>query len=131
MLFGLGKYLWMNPKKQPDYLKPLASLPDGSYTLVRHDKDRVEIINDTCGSLSVWYIQTEDFFIAASSQRAIILLLQSFDFNPETASWILSAGCLGPQLSWDKRIRLLIPNSRLLFKWQNVAISIKYKAYCL
>ena len=44
-------------------------------------------------------------FVAATSQRAIVALLGSFEFNSAVVPWMLASGTLGPGNSWDKRIR--------------------------
>jgi hypothetical protein len=58
-------------------------------------------------------VQTEDLFIASTSQRAIIFALQSYEPNDAALSWMLFSGNLGPGLSWDRRIRSLPADSRL------------------
>lgn len=96
-----------------DWWKPLADVPDGSYALFRTDENTVELVSDIVASRTIWYIRTEDIFIASTSQRAIIFFLQDFKMNKTTISWMLSSGTLGPGLSWDKRIQCLGGNSRL------------------
>jgi hypothetical protein len=96
------------------------SIPDGSFALFRNDPDFIEVISDPAGSRSIWYYLDESQLIAATSQRAIIMYLGSFEFNEETIPWMLSTGTLGPYLSWDKRIHLLPPNTTLILdkvKW--------------
>ena len=96
-----------------DWHAPGSAVPDGSYALFRGDNTSVEVLTDAVASRSVWYIKTDDYFIASTSQRAMIILLQSFEKNNEVYSWILTSGTLGPGLSWDQRIRLLPPDSKL------------------
>ena len=96
-----------------DWHAPGSAVPDGSYALFRGDNTSVEVLTDAVASRSVWYIKTDDYFIASTSQRAIIILLQSFEENSEVYSWILTSGTLGPGLSWDQRISLLPPDSKL------------------
>jgi len=85
--------------------RPRSGRPDGAYALFRSDDAVVELVADTVASRTVWYVLTDRMFIASTSQRAIVALLGSFQFNPETVPWVLSAGFLGPDQSWDKRIR--------------------------
>ena len=87
--------------------EPGSPRPDGAYALVRSDAHVVEVVTDTLASRTVWYAQTDDFFVASSSQRAIVALLGRFEFNPDVIPWMLSSGTLGPGLSWDRRIRCL------------------------
>jgi asparagine synthetase B (glutamine-hydrolysing) len=104
-----------------DWWRPRAAAPDGSYALFRAGADAVELLNDVVGSRTVWYSHTDDLFVASTSQRAIVALLGSFEPNPEVAAWMLSAGQLGPGRSYDRRIRVVPPNSRVLLdraKWR-------------
>jgi hypothetical protein len=99
-----------------DWWRPLSDLPDGCYALFRADENGVELVNDVVGSRTIWYAQTDTVFIASTSQRAIVALLGSFDPNPDTAPWMLSAGQLGPDNSYDRRIRVARPNSRVFLE---------------
>jgi asparagine synthetase B (glutamine-hydrolysing) len=89
--------------------------PDGSFGLVRSDDAATELMSDAVGTRTLWHAQTADEFIASTSQRAIVMWLQSYDCNADVFAWQLSSGTLGPGLSWDRRIRALPPASRLLF----------------
>lgn len=97
-----------------DWWRPSAEIPDGSYALFRSDKDTIELISDYLGSRTIWYIHTDNEFIASTSQRAIIFFLQDFQPNPDVYPWMLSSGTLGPGLSWDTRIKFLAGNTRLI-----------------
>jgi hypothetical protein len=57
---------------------------------------------------------TDDFFAASTSQRALVMLLGSFEFNPRVVSWMLTTGTTGPGESWDCRIRCLSGASRVV-----------------
>jgi hypothetical protein len=61
----------------------------------------------------LWYAHAADQFVVSTSQRAIVMWLESFDLNEDVLAWQLSSGTLGPGLSWDRRIRALPPASRL------------------
>ena len=89
--------------------------PDGSFALLRNDADTTELVSDAVGTRTLWYTQTPDELVAATSQRAIVMWLQSYDCNPDVFAWQLSSGTLGPGLSWDRRIRALPPASSLTF----------------
>jgi hypothetical protein len=97
----------------PDWWRPGADAPDGSYALFRGDGSVLDLVSDIVGSRTIWYAQTEELFIAATSQRAIVCFLQSFEPNEAVYPWMLSSGTLGPGLSWDRRIRCLGPDTRL------------------
>jgi hypothetical protein len=94
--------------------EPGSALPDGSYAMFRASRQKIELATDFMGSRTIWYAQTPDTFIASTSQRAIVYFLESFEPNEEAFAWMLSAGSLGPGLSWDRRIQYLPLNSRLL-----------------
>lgn len=104
-----------------DWWRPKAKTPDGSYGLFRSDEAYVELLTDVVASRTIWYAQTENLFVASSSQRAIVSLLEGFEPNDEVSLWMLSSGSLGPGLSWDRRIKCLPGNARLCLNrstWQ-------------
>src|SRR5687768_2561761 len=90
-----------------DWDKPIARHPDGSYALFRNSADHLEAVSDAAASRTIWYFFDDERFVASTSQRALVMFLGSFDFNGEVIPWMLSTGSLGPDLSWDKRIRRL------------------------
>lgn len=110
---------------EDDWWRPMAKIPDGSYALFRSDENTVELVSDIVASRTIWYVQTEDMFIASTSQRAIVFFLQDFRPNKEAFSWVLSSGTLGPGLSWDKTIQCLSGNARLLLNRSSWKLSIK------
>ena len=97
-----------------DWWEPGAEAPDGSYALFRNNETTVELLSDIVASRTIWYVQTEDIFIASTSQRAIVFFLQDYEPNRAVYPWMLSSGTLGPGLSWDSRIRCLEGNARLI-----------------
>ncbi|MCK0131220.1 hypothetical protein MWU59_06840 [Flavobacteriaceae bacterium F08102] len=82
-----------------------SDFPDGSFALFRNDESKFEIVSDIVASRTIWYYFDEDKLIASTSQRAIIMLLESFEFDERVIPWMLSTGSLGPQFSWDKRLK--------------------------
>lgn len=109
----------MNPSS--NWWKPLSQIPDGSYALYRVSESIVEIATDIVASKTVWYYFDENIFLTSSSQRAIVFFLKSFEFNDSLIPWMLSTGGLGPEKSWDKRIKMLQSNSVLTLerkKWE-------------
>ena len=90
-----------------------AGAPDGTYAILRHDDGAVELLSDTFGSRTVWYVHTDELFLASTSQRALVALLGSFKPRAETATWLLAAGNLGPDCGWDERLRRLPIATRL------------------
>jgi hypothetical protein len=109
---------------QDSWWKPLADIPDGSYALFRSDRSKVELLSDTMGARTIWYIQTEKEFIASTSQRAIVAFLGEYQPNPTVYPWMLSTGTLGPELSWDSRIQLLPGDTRLILDRTSWEITI-------
>lgn len=103
-LFGTGGEWWC----------PLAAYPDGSYALFRSDDHHVELVSDACASRTVWYVLTDEMFVASTSQRAIVAVLGSYQPNRQSHAWMLSAGNIGPGLSWDRRIKCVDVNSRVV-----------------
>lgn len=81
-----------------------SEVPDGNFAIFRADKDSVELISDAVGSRTVWYYKDERIFIASTSQRAIVSILGSYQFDDRVVPWMLSTGMLGPSFSWDRRV---------------------------
>jgi asparagine synthetase B (glutamine-hydrolysing) len=99
--------------------KPLNQFPDGSYALFRDGKDNFEIVSDPVASRTIWYYMDDKQFIASTSQRAIVMFLGSFEFEDRVIPWMLSAGSLGPSFSWDKRIKIVPPDSSVVLDKRN------------
>jgi hypothetical protein len=95
------------------------AVPDGSFSMFRSGNGKTQVYTDFVGSRSVWYYKDDDIFIASSSQRAIVMLLGSFETNTDVFPWMLSTGSLGPFISWDRRIKLLASNSSISLDHQN------------
>jgi hypothetical protein len=98
-----------------DWHVPRASLPDGSFALMRVDDAHVELAADSVGSRTLWYALTDHELIASSSQRAIVTLLGSFEPDRAVLPWMLSSGTLGPTGAWDARLTRVQPGERVLF----------------
>ncbi len=96
------------------WAEPGAAIPDGSFALYRGSSAEIEIATDAVASRTIWYTKSSEMFVASSSQRAIVMLLKDFLPNEEVFPWMLSSGTLGPGNSWDRRIELLPPESRLV-----------------
>jgi len=96
---------WQNPQKE---------YPDGSYAIFRNSDDCLEVVSDAAASRTLWYCFDDEYFVASTSQRAIIMFLGSLEFNDQVIPWMLSTGSLGPDSSWDKRIRRLPPDSSVV-----------------
>jgi hypothetical protein len=90
-----------------------SGAPHGTFALVRWDARSVELVADVCASRTLWFTSTSDLFLASTSQRALVALLGSYEHEPEAVSWMLSSGTLGPEVSWDARLRRLAPSARI------------------
>jgi hypothetical protein len=99
-----------------DWWRPLTPPPDGSFALFRSDPAVVELVSDVVASRTIWYYWDESLLLASTSQRALVFCLRSFAFNENVIPWMLSTGTLGPELSWDERIRALPGDSTLLLE---------------
>jgi hypothetical protein len=113
-----------------DWWKVGSTTPDGSYSLFRSDNDTVELISDVVASRTIWYFKNEEIFIASSSQRALVMLMGSFDFNNNTIPWILSTGSLGAFNSWDSRIQQVVPDSIVSLNRTSWELEIHTKPIC-
>jgi len=102
--------------------------PEGTYAIIRHGKDEIEVLTDICGSRPLWYCQTKEVFAISTSQRAILPVLGDFQMEPFAVSWFLSSGQLGPGYSWDQRIRMVPPNSIFSFDLNNWSSKIDTKS---
>jgi len=107
-----------------DWWIPGTPAPDGTYALFRANADVVELLTDAVGTRTIWYAQTPESFFASTSQRALVALLGSFERNEGTVSWMLSAGCLGPDQAWDARIRPVPPNACLRLERASWTVSL-------
>ena len=102
-----------------DWHIPQGRFPDGSYAIFRNSDDYIELVSDAAGSRTIWYYLDDNLFIASTSQRAIILFLGDFVFDERVIPWMLSTGSLGPEFSWDKRLKRLLANSSVLLDKKN------------
>jgi hypothetical protein len=94
--------------------RPGADRPDGTFALFRADENQVEVLSDYAATRTIWYLHSNELFVAATSQRMILAVVGNFEFEPLSLKWLLSSGTTGPGVSWDKRIRMIEPHSRVL-----------------
>ena len=106
---------------------PGTGLPDGSYALFRNDEDYLEVASDPAASRTIWHYFDDDLFVASTSQRAIIMLVGGFEFDERVIPWMLSTGSLGPELSWDKRIGRLPPDSSVVLDKNHWSVSMSQR----
>jgi len=89
--------------------------PDGTYAMCRFDKAKIELLTDATASRTMWYVADDQTFLASTSQRALVALLGDLHLSRPAVSWMMSSGTLGPEASWDARLRRLPGCSRLTF----------------
>lgn len=104
----------------------LSTELDGTFAVVRSDSDTVEVLTDVLATRTIWYFRSDDLFIVSSSQRMIISYLGSLEFNKNVIPWVLSSGTLGLN-SWDKRLKMLDGDSKLILDKKTWDISIESK----
>jgi hypothetical protein len=110
-----------------NWSKTRSGNPDGSFALFRSDADWGEVISDPAASRTIWYYQDDEQFIAATSQRAIVLFLGSFEFDPRVIPWVFSTGTLGPLHSWDARIHRLAPGASIALDRRHWTLSLEQR----
>jgi Asparagine synthase len=101
--------------------------PEGAFALFRADRATVEVLTDAVASRNAWYYFDDEILIAATTQRAIVAVLGSFDFDRATIPWMLTNGSLGPVPSWDARVKRLRPDSRLSLDRERWHLSVVAK----
>jgi len=100
-----------------------SDFPDGSYAIFRNSESSFEAVSDILATRTIWYYHDEKQFIASTSQRAIVMYLGSFEFDNRVIPWMLSTGTIGPDFSWDKRIKKLTPDSSVQLDKQIWSVS--------
>ncbi len=124
MLSGMSAGLGHIIDGMDRWAEPLAPVPDGAFALFRCSDQHIELVADETASRTIWFVKTDEMFVASTSQRAIVMFLGSFEPNRSTYSWMLSAGRLGPGLSWDARIASVLPAGRVTVDLQSWEFSI-------
>jgi hypothetical protein len=114
-----------------DWYRPGGGEPDGTYSLFRGDENEIELGTDLAATRTIWYAKTDQLFVASNSQRAIVMLLGSFEFNQEAVPWMLAGGILGPGMSWDRRIQSLGPDSILKLNRKTWDLEVTARKYPL
>lgn len=115
-------------KSENDWFNAYENILDGSYAIIRENEKTTELLSDNVGSRTLWYYFDENIFITSTSQKAIILHLENFEFNENIIPWMLSSGTLGPEFSWDKRIKRLKPKGHVLLNKINWNLTEEYIA---
>ncbi|MDH4071282.1 MAG: hypothetical protein OEV30_12775, partial [Ignavibacteria bacterium] len=90
---------------------PGSERPEGTYALFRVTENEIEACTDFVALRTIWYYQSDDLFVASTSQRLIIAAIGDFKLNRKAVNWMLTSGTLGPGHSWDSRIQHLPANS--------------------
>ena len=101
--------------------------PDGTYALARYSGATVELLSDATASRTLWYARDEERLVVSTSQRAVVALLGDFDLDPAAVSWLLSSGSLGPECSWDSRLRRLPGDARLVLDRRTWLVTLEQR----
>jgi hypothetical protein len=109
------------------WYEPLSGPPDGSFAIFRCNDDYFEAVSDPVASRAIWYFFDDKYFIASTSQRAIIMFIGSFRFDDRVVPWMISAGSLGSELSWDSRIDRLQQDASVILDRNAWSISVRQK----
>jgi hypothetical protein len=99
--------------------------PEGTYALLRYDEVTVELHTDMGATRTLWYVADGDRLLASTSQRALVALLGSLEVDEGAAAWLLAAGTLGPDLSWDSRLKRLPPDATLRLDRTSWRVSVE------
>lgn len=91
-----------------------APVPQGSFSLLRTSPEQIELVTDAMATRSVWYVFDEEKLLAASCERALVMLMEGFQPDESQRSWLVANGVAGPHGGWDCRTRRLGPESRLV-----------------
>jgi len=120
IIIDKGSYcLGLANHTKEDILAIESPTPDGTFAIVRVDKNRVELLSDYTGMRTIWYFHDNEYFIASTSQRMIVSFLGNFKLNNNAIRWMLTSGTLGPENSWDERIKPLSGNSKVTLNIKN------------
>ncbi len=112
LIVNKGSYcLGLADNSRGNILSIQSPAPDGTYAIVRVDKNHIEVLSDYTGMRTIWHYHDEENFIASTSQRMIISFLGNFKFNKDAVRWMLSSGTLGLGNSWDSRIKPIEGNT--------------------
>jgi hypothetical protein len=112
LIIDKGSYcLGLADTARGNILSIQSPVPDGTYAIVRVDNHHIEVLSDYTGMRTIWLYHDEEYFIASTSQRMIISFLGNLKLNNDAVRWMLSSGTLGPENSWDKRIKPIQGNT--------------------
>lgn len=104
---------------------PGTEPPDGCFALFRNSATCFEAVSDAAASRTIWYFHDSERFIAATSQRAILMYLGDYCFEKRVVPWMLSSGSLGPELAWDARLSRLPPDSSIVLNKDDWTLALK------
>jgi len=124
LIIDNGSYcLGLTNYTKENILSIQSPAPDGTYAIVRVDSNRIELLSDYTGMRTIWYYHDKEYFIASTSQRMIISFLGNFKLNIDAVRWMLTSGTLGPENSWDERIKPIQGNTKVSLDRKNWEIN--------
>ena len=90
---------------------PGQPAPEGTFALFRSDRSTVEVVSDAVASRGIWHYLDDELFVAATSQRAVAIVLGRFELSSEAIPWMVSSGTPGVDGGWDRRVQRVQPDS--------------------
>lgn len=103
-----------------------AVSPQGGFAMIRAHDNGIEAMTDHCGSKTIWHARLACGGVVFSTcMEMIVALLRDFQLDEEALGWFLSAGTSGPRRSWDRRIKPVPPNGRLVASMNGAAVALQ------
>lgn len=100
--------------------------PQAGFASIRAHDDGVEAMTDHCGSKTIWHARLDCGGVVISTcMEMIVALLRDFQVDEKALGWFLSAGTSGPRRSWDRRIKPVAPNGRLVASLDGAAVALQ------
>lgn len=72
---------------------------------------------------TIWVYRDSSLAIATTSLRLGAFFLRGFELDDDAPTQFLVTGSLGPELSWERRLRQLAPTERLKVDWRHGDLS--------
>lgn len=108
-----------------DWHLPGNPVPSGSFALIRTGDDTTELVSDAVASRTLYYSVFDELFVVSTSQRAVMHFYERFVPDESAMAWMISSGTLGPRGTWDRRIEMLGPHTRLTLDRSAWEVQIK------
>lgn len=90
----------------------LQSFRRGSGAEIVFTNDRVVIETPLVTNRTLWRFRNHELDLVSTSLQALSYLIGDVELDESAAHWMLLSGTLGPEVSWDRRIRQMSPATR-------------------